>query len=88
MADTQTTTDHDAIKQWTDARDGVPARIDGTGDGKQDGLLRIHFPDESDDADSFERMGWGDFFEVFDDNDLAFLHSTDEDSTFCKFVER
>ena len=66
----------------------MPARIADTGDGKQDGLLRIHFPDESDDADSFERMGWGDFFKVFGDNELAFLHSTDEESTFHKFVSR
>ena len=45
----QTTTDHDTIRKWAEAREGRPARVKGTGDAKDAGLLRLDFgtPEES-----------------------------------------
>ena len=35
----------------------------------------------------FERVGWDEFFKVFDDSDVAFLHG-EGDSRFNKFVAK
>lgn len=85
------THDHKEIKKWAEARNGIPARIKGTGNNKGDGVLRIHFPDHSD-SDNFEEISWDDFFEEFDDSELDFLYqdkkADGETSTFHKFVAR
>jgi hypothetical protein len=66
--DGKTTTDHDAIRAWVEARGGRPARVadtgDGGGDGGGGGILRIDFqePDEG-----LEEIDWETFFEVFED---------------------
>ena len=86
------THDHQKIKQWAEERGGVPAKIKGTGKGDDEGVLRIHFPKNSDDNDRFEQIDWDDFFEKFDEKKLDFLYqdkkSDGEQSTFHKFVER
>ena len=51
-------------------------------------MLRIHFPDASDDDEQFDEVEWDEFFDIFEDRKLSFLHSTDGDSTFNKFVSR
>lgn len=89
MADQSTkTTDHQAIKQWAEARNGVPAVIKETRDATDKGILRIHFPDQSDDNGRFSEISWNHFFQDFDRLELAFLHSTEEGNTFHKFVSR
>jgi len=80
-----TTTDHDEIRKWVEARGGRPAKVKTRGEG---GILRIDFqePDEA-----LEEIGWDEFFEIFDENKLAFLHQDDKDggkSRFNKFVAR
>ncbi len=91
MSNSNQTHDHSKIKNWVEERNGVPARIKGTGKSDADGLLRIHFPDNSD-SDDFEEMDWEDFFRDFDDNKLDFLFQEEkangEKSTFHKFIER
>jgi hypothetical protein len=85
MTEAVTTTDHDAIRKWAEARDGHPARVKGQGDG---GLLRIDFGEPN---ESLERISWDDFFAIFEDNRLAFLHqerTKDGISRFNKFVDR
>jgi hypothetical protein len=81
-----TTTDHDVIRKWVEARGGHPARVKGRGPG---GILRIDFGEPE---ESLEEISWDEFFKVFDDNDLAFLHQDKthdgKTSRFCKFVER
>ncbi len=42
MTTATTTTDHDAIRKWAEARDGRPARVQDTAHGGG-GLLRIDF---------------------------------------------
>ena len=66
------TTDHQEIQKWVEKRGGFPATVKGTG-GKEDaGILRIDFPgyDES----SLERISGEDFFEKFEEKNLAFLY--------------
>ena len=86
-----TTTDHDEIRKWVEAHDGVPATVRGTGDGDEAGVLRIDFPGGAG-SDRLEHIDWDDWFQKFDDSDLAFLYqehkASGEDSTFFKLVNR
>jgi hypothetical protein len=85
-----TTTDHDVIRAWAEARGGRPATVSGTEDsGQGGGVLRIEFDaseDRLDDAD------WDQFFKVFDDRGLAFVYqeqtSDGETSRFNKLISR
>jgi hypothetical protein len=91
MAEAKTTTDHAVIQHWVEERGGRPARVKGTAKkGDPDsGILRIDFgkPEES-----LEQISWEEFFEVFDDRELAFLYQEEkgkgEESYFNKFVHR
>src|SRR5690606_33445542 len=38
--------------------------------------------------DALEQIGWDDFFDTFDTNNLAFLYQDEKDSRFHKFVNR
>jgi hypothetical protein len=92
-ASSYTTTDHDVIRAWAEARGGRPAAVDGTGDepGHEPdaGLLRIEFRD---DDDSLDDVDWKPFFHTFDDRKLAFVYqentSDGSQSRFSKFVSR
>ena len=88
MSDAQTTTDHDAIREWVDARDGRPARVADTRDDGE-GILRIDF---GGDDDGLEILSWDDFFEIFENERLAFLHQAEtadgDESRFNRFVDR
>src|SRR3954452_17627651 len=74
-ASSYTTTDHDVIRAWAEARGGRPAAVDGTGDEPDHepdaGLLRIEFRDRS---DSLDEVDWEPFFRTFDDRGLAFVY--------------
>lgn len=86
MSSSDTTTDHDEIRKWAEARDGHPAKVDTGGDG---GILRIDFGEKE---DNLERISWEEFFDIFDENKLAFLYQDETKdggrSRFNKFVER
>lgn len=88
-AGAKTTTDHDEIRKWVEARSGKPAKVADTDGRKGSGILRIDLnePDES-----LQAIGWDEFFEIFEDRDLAFLHeeetSDGQRSFFNKFVSR
>ncbi|HEV2149311.1 MAG TPA: hypothetical protein VGR37_18050 [Longimicrobiaceae bacterium] len=77
MAETErsahTTTDHDFIRRWVEERGGWPARVKGTGDEDDPGLIRVDFPGYSGEG-KLERIEWDEWFEKFEDNNLAFLH--------------
>ncbi len=89
MAESKTTTDHDEIRRWVEERGGRPARVAATGNGDDPGILRIDFGDED---EGLEEISWEDFFDAFDENNLAFLYqdSTEggDTSRFNKFVSR
>lgn len=86
MSSSNTTTDHDEIREWAEARDGHPAKVDTGGDG---GILRIDFGKPEDNLEAIE---WDEFFEIFDENNLAFLYqdktADGSESRFNKFVNR
>ena len=82
----KTTTDHNTIKKWAEARDGKPASVKGTGKDDEAGLLRINFPGYAE--DNLEDISWDEFFQKFDEKKLAFLYQDEKDSKFNKLVNR
>jgi hypothetical protein len=82
------TTDHEIIRRWVEEREGRPSRVKGTGRGAG-GVLRVDFREPE---DELEEITWDEFFEIFDNNKLAFLHQDKTaggaTSRFHKFVER
>ena len=74
-----------------DAHGGRPARVRGTGDGDDSGILRVDFPGGAGE-DSLEPISWEEWLQKFNENNLAFLHQDEkasgEDSTFFKLVKR
>jgi hypothetical protein len=87
MAQARATIDHDTIRSWVEARGGCPAHVRGTGEGDDPGILRIDFPGFSGEQ-SLEPLSWDEFFEAFEDNELAFLFQDEENSRFSKLVSR
>ncbi len=90
----KTTTDHAEIKKWAESRGGKPAAVKDTQHGKSDpGLIRLEFPDakQSDSAD-LEEISWDDFFEKFEENELALVYQEETaggaKSSFNKLVKR
>lgn len=85
-----TTTNHEEIKRWVEERGGRPAIVKRTEKGGS-ALLRIDYPGFSGE-DTLEEISWGEFFAIFDENNLAFLYQErTEDgglSRFSKFVDR
>ncbi|WP_139015788.1 MULTISPECIES: hypothetical protein [Ensifer] len=88
MTAAMTTVDHDTIRNWVEARKGRPARVKDATEGGG-GLLRIDFGKPE---DTLEKISWDEFFKIFDEENLAFLHQdmTDDGQTsrFCKFIHR
>ena len=86
MSDAKMTSDHAEIRKWIEERNGRPSRVKGA---KEGGVLRIDFgkPEEA-----LEEISWDDFFRIFDESKLAFLHqdktADGKVSRFNKFVER
>ena len=88
--ESNTTTNHEEIKQWVEERGGTPAIVKGTEKGDS-ALLRIDYPGYSGE-DTLEAIEWDEFFEIFDENKLAFLYQDETadggKSRFSKFVNR
>jgi hypothetical protein len=76
--------DHDEIRRWVEERGGRPAVTRGTD------LLRIDFPGFSGE-DTLQEISWGDWFQKFEERELAFLYQEEKDgqeSRFNKLVKR
>ncbi len=86
----KSTTDHDVIRQWAEARKGHPATVKGTGRGGA-GVLRIDFPGYRG-QQTLREISWDEFFQKFDEKELAFLYqdktASGKPSRFCKLVSR
>lgn len=91
MTTARTTTNHGQIRRWAEQRGGRPAIVKGTQRGEKPGILRIDFPGYSGE-DTLEHVAWEDWFEVFDDSRLAFVHQDEtadgKPSRFNKLVSR
>jgi hypothetical protein len=79
------TTDHEEIRRWAEERGGKPARVKGTGERGDPGLLRIDFPGYSGEESLIE-ISWEEFFKKFEENRLAFLYQeTTKDGQISRF---
>jgi hypothetical protein len=93
MAGAKITTDHDEIRNWAEERGGRPATVRRT-HGKDDaGIIRIEFPDAPNSKhDALEEISWEEFFEKFDESDLALLCQEEtaggDKSNFNKLIGR
>lgn len=87
----ETTIDHDTIRQWAEARKARPARVRGTGRDKDPGIIRLDFPGYSG-ADSLEPISWEEWFDKFDKQGLALIYQDQteqgQQSNFNKLVSR
>jgi hypothetical protein len=83
MTAPNTTVDHDAIKAWVEVRGGTPAM---SGDA-----LRIAY-DELGASELVRPISWDEWFRVFEEQHLAFLHRDEDDggelSRFSELVDR
>ncbi len=85
------TTDHQTIRRWVEARNGHPSVVKATESSRSGkaGVLRIDFNKPE---DTLEEVSWDEFFETFDENELAFLYqektASGRKSRFNKFVSR
>jgi hypothetical protein len=90
MASQTTTTDHEEIRRWVEEHGGRPARVRGTGEDGDPGVLRIDFP--GGDRDELDPISWDEWFRKFDEQELALLYqeqkASGEDSTFARLVRR
>ena len=86
MSKATTTTDHDEIRAWAEERGGRPAVVRT---GKTGGVLRFDFGEKD---EKLEEISWEEFFEIFDESDIALLHQDEtsggKTSRFFKFVSR
>ena len=90
-SESRTTSDHDEIRRWVEEHGGTPATVKGTQSGDEAGVLRIDFPGGAGEG-QLEHISWEEWFEKFQDSNLAFLYqaqkASGEDSTFFKLVSR
>ena len=91
MSSARTTTNHEAIRKWVEKRGGHPAVVAATenSQGRGGGLLRIDYDEPGGNDDTrLHRITWDEFFKIFDENGIAFLHDPEGDSRFSKFVAK
>ena len=91
MASAKATVDHDEIRRWVEEHDGKPSAVRGTSSDGDPGVLRIDFPGGAGENE-LEHISWDEWFEKFDESNLAFLYQEEkasgEDSTFFKLISR
>jgi hypothetical protein len=75
---TITTTDHDEIREWVEARGGYPAVVDESSQTHA-GELRIGYLGYSGE-EKLRRISWNEFFEELNRHNLAFFYTTQSDS--------
>jgi hypothetical protein len=90
MSQGKTTTNHGAIRNWAEARGARPATVrEPESGGEHAGILRFDFDPRD---EQLEPISCAEFFEKFDDADLAFRHqhriADGSVSRFHKFVSR
>jgi hypothetical protein len=87
----KTTTDHDEIRRWAEARGARPACVRGTGGDGDPGMIRLDFPGYSGES-SLDEISWDEWFKAFDENRLALVYQDrtagGERSNFNKLVAR
>lgn len=83
----QTTTNHETIRQWAQKHGGKPAAVARTHDQGDVGIIRIMFPkSRQSEHEGLQEISWDEFFKEFDARELALVY--DEGSLFSKVVSR
>ncbi|WP_091261492.1 SAP domain-containing protein [Micromonospora chaiyaphumensis] len=67
------TTDHEVIRQWAEARKGVPSTVDGTEHDGHAGVLRFDFPSNGREQ-RLREISWEEWFRTFDERRLNFIY--------------
>jgi hypothetical protein len=79
--------------KWAEARGGRPAAVRSTQSKDGAGIIRIEFPNAPNAKDdNLEEITWDEFFEKFDESNLALLYQEEtasgQRSNFNKLVGR
>lgn len=87
--DVRTTTDHALVRTLVEDRDGYPAHLaksEGQGDS---GLLQVGLAD-ADESGDLKEISWEQFFEEFEEKDLAFAYREggEEDRSDFAYLRR
>ena len=77
MASAKATTNHETIRRWAEERGGRPARVKAAAGKDDSGMLRLDFGERD---PSLEAISWDEFFEKFDESDVAFLYQDETPS--------
>ncbi|HEX7359741.1 MAG TPA: hypothetical protein VF283_04550 [Bryobacteraceae bacterium] len=90
QSQSKVTFDHEEIRRWAEERNAKPACVKGTGGEGDTGMIRLDFPGYP--AASLEHISWEDWFEKFDERNLALLYqemtAEGQKSNFNKLVSR
>jgi len=79
------TTHHEVIKQWAEARNAVPATVEGTEHEGHLGVLRFDFGGDNKDL---RHVGWDEWFATFDERRLNFIYQEQRsDGTESNFFQ-
>ncbi|NGX85294.1 hypothetical protein [Aequorivita sp. KMM 9714] len=86
----KTTDNHTTIKNWVEARDGVPAMTEGIANTSMAGkMLRINFHNNK---ENLSNISWDVFFEIFDENNFQLLYDDrtidGKKSNYYQFVKK
>ncbi len=82
-----TTTNHDEIREWVESKGGKPAAVDRTHEGGDVGLIELMFPkNKQSEHGSLVEISWDEFFDQFEASKLALIY--DEKSLFNKLIGR
>ncbi len=87
------TTDHEQIRRWAEARGARPAAVAPTENDDDPGIIRLEFPgDPNANGRVLEEIGWDEWFQKFDENNLALLYQEEvangDSSSFNKIISR
>jgi hypothetical protein len=67
------TTDHDVIRKWAEARDGIPSTVEGTKQRETLAVLRFDFP-LGGRGGGLRHVSWDEWFKAFDKRQLNFIY--------------
>lgn len=77
------TTDPNVIQEWALVRGGVPVREMNDPAG-----LKILFEENGDTMKDVQKISWGDFFQIFAENNYKFCYMSDEDESGTVALDR
>lgn len=74
--DVQTTTEHALVRKLIEDREGYPAHLESSEGQGDSGLLQVGLTDEDEGqgGEDLKELSWEQFFEEFEEKDLAFAY--------------